>query len=296
MRAKKMQSAFELCQFLLSHYHDRLEADLLMTVTGKIEGCLDDKKIQILYQPMHCRVTFGCEVFTESAMECIQMLTKAMDGEMPICRYNVEENGETVLKVEWDSINPEMRISGIVNGRAYGNAKVTNLFLYGNRVIEDYLEGPKSINNSRIMGIDLGSIQNPEEVSQYSEVDLYLMIDALSHHIADCTHTAQGPINPSDLIEDQYAYAYLIYQTRRFGVEFSEPKEGLPMVPTPSYKAWFQFYNHHFKEELTTVEWQEFQRRRKNGEDVSMFLPKGDWHELIPQFQEKKKKIVQNKD
>ena len=297
MTRKKPQDAVELCKLLLQDYEDCFKGDLLMAMTGGIDGIFKGHRIRITYSPDFCLVSTS-QQGKESLSELETILTNYMAGERPICRYEMVE-GElskenAMPTIEWDSKDPESRIKEVVNGRAFTNAKVKDIVLYGDRKIEDYLETleeqEERKKNARIYGIDPGSIQDPESIAKLSEVELYFMIDGLSHHIWYCRHEAShGRIEPVDLTEEEYALEYLAYQTTRFGVELRAPEMDKHIVSTPSYVAWVTFYDNHFKNGLTDAEWNEFQRRKDRGEDVSMFLPKGNWRDLIPNFEPKQK-------
>lgn len=139
-------------------------------------------------------------------------------------------------------------------------------------------------NEEKIFGIYPGIIKDTSEVDNYDEIDLYFMIDSIGGMIWRLNHDmADGRIERVDLTGYQYAIEYCLNQTRKFGVELDEPTPGKHMETTDSYRAWYSFYNNHFKNVLTDDEWDEFQRRKNCGEDYSKFLPKGDWREPLKQ-------------
>lgn len=139
-----------------------------------------------------------------------------------------------------------------------------------------------SENKKRIYGIDPGSIKEIDKINSLDEIDLWMQIDALGYHIWYCNHAmAHGRIEKVDLTEENYAMAYLVYQTIKFGVELPEPEEGKYIIPTPSYYAWYSFYSNHFKRVLTDKEWEEFTYLKSKGEDISKYLPKGSWKDLL---------------
>ena len=132
--------------------------------------------------------------------------------------------------------------------------------------------------NTRIYGIDPGCIKKPEEFDTMSEVDLYLIIDAMSTYILNHKlNMAHGKIPEVDLTEHEYALKFMIYQTNRFGTELSDPQINQHINPTPSYDSWFEFYNNHFKNILTDQQWNAFLKARKNNQDISAFMPTGSW-------------------
>jgi len=50
------------------------------------------------------------------------------------------------------------------------------------------------------------------------------------------------------------------------------------MIASYSYLNWHQYYINYFKN-LSAEDWHELQKRRKNGEDITKFLPKLTWEE-----------------
>jgi len=117
------------------------------------------------------------------------------------------------------------------------------------------------------------------------------MIDSLGGHIWRCKHDmAHDRIPKFDLTEEEYALEYMVYQTTKFGVELEEPTIDNHVIATPSYKAWYKFYDNHFKNILTDIEWNEFQRAQQKGLDTTVFMPKGNWKETIEEPLQKKLK------
>ena len=108
------------------------------------------------------------------------------------------------------------------------------------------------------------------------------MIDAIGGHIWRCRHDmAHGRIPEVDLTEETYALEYLVYQTTKFGVELDEPTIDQHITATPSYRAWYEFYNNHFKHVLTDKQWNDYQNAKKSGQDTSEFMPIGNWADLL---------------
>ena len=137
-------------------------------------------------------------------------------------------------------------------------------------------------NNTRIYGIYPGCIKKPEAFDTMSEVDLYILINAMSEHLWKCKlNMAHGKIPEADLTEEEYALEFMIYKTKRFGTELPDPQINKHVIPNSSYHSWFEFYNYHFKNVLTDEEWNAFLEARKNNEDISAFLPKGNWKDAL---------------
>lgn len=133
-----------------------------------------------------------------------------------------------------------------------------------------------------IYGIYPGSIENTKQIDDLSEIDLYFAIDGLGYHIWYCNHQmAHDRIPRVDLTEEQYALEYLVYQTRKFGVELPEAEEGKHIQTTESYNAWYRFYNNHFNNVLTKKQFDEFQHKKIENQNVDEFMPQGNWRDLL---------------
>ena len=294
-----VSTAYELNDLLEKKYGERLNTDSLRAFMGQIQGTLDSKKISISYNGEYLLLSTSADS-REILDELLPLLTEVIGNVKPICSYDLQSEGlkenEAMPTIEWDLTNPENRIKEIVNGRAFSDkSKILNLKLYNDKNISDYLETEQEkeerIKNARIYGIDPGCLKDPEKIKNLNEVDLYLMIDALGGHIWRCRHEmAHGRIEQFDLTEEQYALEFMVYQTKKFGVELDEPAIDKHITPTPSYNAWYKFYSNHFRYTLTDEEWNAFQKAQQNGEDTSKFMPEGNWKDLIEKPVQKKLK------
>jgi len=93
---------------------------------------------------------------------------------------------------------------------------------------------------------------------------------------------ADGRIKENVSLEkEQYAIEYCVMQTRRFGVDIPDPKDGEHVERTPSYNAWFKWWDSYFQDELGREEFEEYLLLKHEGKDVSHFRPKGDWKKNI---------------
>lgn len=129
----------------------------------------------------------------------------------------------------------------------------------------------------KIYGVYPGSFQMSGFVDSLNEVDLYLQIDALQENIYWKYNMASAAHTEFNSTEDDYALEYLIYKTKKFGTKIPDPKKGEHIKITEEYERWYEYYENHFKRNLTENEWNEFLRRKHNNEDVSEFLPSGKW-------------------
>ena len=299
MTKTTVKNSIELYDLFTKKYQDRFEGDPLIAMTGRIEGTIDSKKIVISFGE-NKYLLISTEPTSKNILDELQpFLTEIMGNQKPICSYDMQTENTTedsaLPTIEWDIENPEQRLKDIVNGRAFSTkTKINNLKLYNNKNLEDYLESEKEknerIKNARIYGIDPGCIKDVEEINNLNEIDLYFMIDAIGGHIWRCRHDmAHGRIPEVDLTEETYALEYLVYQTTKFGVKLDEPTIDQHITATPSYRAWYEFYNNHFKHVLTDKQWNDYQNAKKSGQDTSEFMPIGNWADLLEKDPQKNK-------
>ena len=295
----KISNYMELRQLLEKKFGKRYELDFFSLLRNEASGSIDSKRVTITFKAEDFLLITVSPDGRDILDELLPIFTEIMGGKNPICSYDLqpldEDEKDAKPTIEWDVVAPEDRIKQIVNGRAYSDrTKILNLKLYNEKNPSDYIESEQEkedrIKNARIYGIDPGSISDVEEINNLSEVDLYFAIDALGGHIWRCNHDMyHGRIPKTDLTEEQYAIEYMVYQTKKFGVELPEPEVDKHITPTPSYRAWFEFYHHHFNDVLSNEEWNAFQRAKKAGQDTSSFMPSGHWTDLL----EKETKTLQ---
>lgn len=85
----------------------------------------------------------------------------------------------------------------------------------------------------------------------------------------------------ADLIQAQYNLEYLVYYTRRFGVEFEgEPSATKHVERSASYDAWFKFWYDHF-ESMDPKVYIQFVKDKFSGKDISKYLPSGSWKDSL---------------
>ena len=97
----------------------------------------------------------------------------------------------------------------------------------------------------KIYGLYPGNLDNIEEISKMTGSEIYLRINYLTNYISNTINKTNKNLN-IDLSEDIFALEYLIYQTRRFGVEFPEPQKGRHIIITDSFNNWFKAYSDYF--------------------------------------------------
>ncbi len=130
------------------------------------------------------------------------------------------------------------------------------------------------------------TFKNPAILDTLDEVDIYKKIEYLKDAItAWSNHYNDKPwalgISTKQLVEAKYNLEYLIYYTRKFGVEFSrEPNENEHVEMSESFNAWFNFWNNHFKSMSPEV-YNQFIDDKFDGKDISKYMPTGDWKETL---------------
>ena len=131
------------------------------------------------------------------------------------------------------------------------------------------------------------TIENLEFLEKLDEIDIWKKIDNLGGVIFWTLHDANKPWNQGvkvdHLIEAQYNLEYLVYFTRKFGVEFTrEPSATEHVERSDSYNTWFKYWHDHF-ESMSQEEYNQFVDDKFNGKDISKYMPKGNWKDLLEQ-------------
>ena len=129
------------------------------------------------------------------------------------------------------------------------------------------------------------TFENPKLVQSLDEIDLWKKIDNLGETIFWTLHDAGKPwaldVSTKELIEAQYNLEYLVYSTRRFGVEFNkEPSSTEHVERSESYIAWFKFWHEHFYS-MSHEEYNQFIEDKFNGKDISKYMPLGSFKDSL---------------
>lgn len=145
----------------------------------------------------------------------------------------------------------------------------------------------------KIWGV-YNTFEKPEELEKLSEIDIWKKIDNLGGAIFYANHDAAHNrpwaknVSMADLTQAQYNLEYLVYSTRRFGVEFSkEPSEMEHVERSESYDVWFRFWNDHF-ESMAPEVYDQFVNDKLSGKDISKYMPSGSWKDSLNQPLQKK--------
>lgn len=131
------------------------------------------------------------------------------------------------------------------------------------------------------------TFDNPKMFDTLDEFEIWAHIENLGGYIFYAQHDKAdnrpwaADISMEKLIEAQYNLEFLVYFTRKFGVEFShEPSETEHVDRSESYNAWYRFWNEHF-ETMTPEVCQQFANDKSSGKDISKYLPTGSWKDLL---------------
>lgn len=122
------------------------------------------------------------------------------------------------------------------------------------------------------------------EVDGMSEIMLYFLIDAIGAFTWRMNHDyAHGRIPEDDMVAINKDIERLrVKQDRavknlpRFGVNPLEDGK-----TTAEYWAWYKWWNHWHKDELTNEQWDELNQKMNEKADLSSYRPSGDWHALV---------------
>lgn len=124
---------------------------------------------------------------------------------------------------------------------------------------------------------------NPEKINEMSEHDVWKAINTIGGflfwELHDRNKPWRTPVSPKEKQNLQYALEFLVYYTKKFGVEFSkEPTEEEHVERSASYNEWYTFWQKHF-ENMPKKEYSEYISGRISGADVTKYLPKKTWQE-----------------
>lgn len=274
MKKTLFSNSLALSKFLKKIYGDRLNTDSFAALVGIIDGTLDLKKINIIYNGGKSLIVSAKTNSKDVLDQLLPILTCIMGNVEPICSYDLKrtKNEDTISTIEWDIVNPEKRIREIVNDMMfYGEMELCNLRLYDDKNVDDYLDNNEE-QNQRIYGLDPGCIKDVSIINNLSEINLYFMINAMEQYIRKCKYDMfLDRIPKIDLTEEQYALEYMVYQTTKYGVELDDPTVNKHIIPTDSYRLWFDFYSNYFKNIFTNESFNSFWQIQNNGLGSSMF-------------------------
>ena len=240
---------------------------------------------------------------TGSWQTVLSKLTKAcveFMGSKPIIQYC--EDDPARITVEWSLVDSEAQIVKIVNGGGvYARLKIRDIDLLG-RDISDYEsedlkrkfadEEAERIKNARIYGVDPGGC-DIEGIKNSTEWELFLEYYSITLRVWRMNHNGSRDYSRGHMssgvwestqkaiAELQYDIEYLMYAiSKKIDIDVPEPEVDKHVSPDRDmFMKWYVFYDKHFRKALSDEQWKEFEAKRKAGEDVSEYLPTGDWRE-----------------
>ena len=142
----------------------------------------------------------------------------------------------------------------------------------------------------KIYGLDTGGYE-PQKVAAMADWELFLeyysiTLVAWRMNHDTCRDYSRGYVSEAEkksvaaeLERLQYPIEYLLYMiSKRNSIEVNEPEAGKHITPDRDvFMKWYRYYNDHFIHKMSDQEWQDFEQKRKDGADVSKYLPEGDW-------------------
>lgn len=83
-----------------------------------------------------------------------------------------------------------------------------------------------------------------EKIPTMKEFEIWKLIYYIEDELFWMSHEERNfGVDKIDFIEKQYALEYIIYSTKRFGIDFKEPKEGVHIEKNNSYINWYKKWN-----------------------------------------------------
>ena len=149
----------------------------------------------------------------------------------------------------------------------------------------------KQTKNTRIYGIDPGNLDT-KRIKNAPDWKLFLVYHSLTlaasqmnsndrrRHSHGCISDQGWKAIEKELTEIEYSIEYLLYAiSKKIGIEVSEPATDKRISPNLCmFIRWHTFHYDHFRT-FSNEQLAEFNAKRKNGEDISKYLPLGNWRE-----------------
>lgn len=281
----------KLIDVLKNKYGERFEYDSVkyLFFNNSFQCSLNSKNIYIKFESNNHLLIATSADEKNILDELLVPFTEVLGNQQPICSYDlespfIEEDIESAI--EWNFDSPESRIKEIVNGRAFADGSIiSNLRLTNGKNISDYLESEQEkiqrIQSARIVGLDPGDLEDTERTNNLSEIGLWLDITN-----RNCGSYARNKYRmpyegiDKENIEGWYAFQYMVYQTRKFGVETLEPQINRDDITTPSFGDWCIFWSKYYQS-MTYEEQIKLNKAVKEEKDLSEFMPSGHWKNLL---------------
>ena len=142
----------------------------------------------------------------------------------------------------------------------------------------------------RIYGLDTGGY-DPKKIDSMADWELFLEYysvtlvawrlnhDTVRDHSRGYVSDEEYSEAMRSLEEMQYPIEYLLYTiSKRNEIPVNEPAADKHIAPDREiFMKWYKFYDDHFIHEMSDDTWKEFEQKRKDGADISQYLPDGNW-------------------
>ena len=120
-----------------------------------------------------------------------------------------------------------------------------------------------------------------EKLDGLNEFDVWMKIYLLNNDINFALNYSKNPwnkdISVKAVLEEQFNLEYLIYYTKKFGVEFEKsPTYGVHVDRTDSFNMWYNFWLDHFNS-MAYNDYKNYIKDRNTGVDISSYLPIDSW-------------------
>ena len=139
-----------------------------------------------------------------------------------------------------------------------------------------------AVNQVKISGLYPGSLKDiVDHIDTLDETELFLLLKEVRERKRDCLPRIVASNNSLEEIENlreiNYAEEYLIYQTKRFGVDVPEPEKDKKISgANESFISWYAYFVDHFSK-LTIAQIDDFNFKRSVKSDISMYKPEMSW-------------------
>ena len=144
----------------------------------------------------------------------------------------------------------------------------------------------------RVYGLDTGGY-DPQKVAAMADWELFLEYYSVTLLAWRMDHDTRRDYSRGYVSDEEYdsvakelerlhyPIEYLLYTiSKRNGIEVNEPEAGKHISPNREmFMKWYSFYDDYFMHKMSQETWNDFKQKRKDGVDISEYLPKGDWRE-----------------
>lgn len=157
-------------------------------------------------------------------------------------------------------------------------------------LIEDILANKVS---EKISGIYSGALHDQQrEINHMDEANVYLLVQQVItklNNLMEFYNNSYSELTVQELdrlqsekIEWEYAFDFCLAHLARFGVEQHFNVDSKRMEETPTFKAWYQWWNEYFEQIQNDTELLKlFYEQRRNCLDLKMFRPQGSFKDLL---------------